>query len=113
MSVWNDEFNRLCKAGAVSGPVSDLAIGQAENELGVQFPSEYHEFLRKYGAVFTRGVEVYGLIQVEEDGNPPLWQDVVTVTKQLRAMGQAGTDKNSFIPICDDGMDAISISIHQ
>ncbi len=82
--------------------MSDLQISEAEAELGVQFPSEYHEVLRKYGAVLADGIEVYGLPKIEGNG-PPLWQDIVAVTKQLREWEQVGADHESFIPICEDG----------
>ncbi len=95
-------FDQLCKTGEVYGPINDCEIAQAEAELGVLFPSEYHEFLRKYGAVLADGIEVYGLPKTD-GSNPPLWQDVVAVTKQLRDWGQIGADRHSFIPICDDG----------
>lgn len=102
MSVEREEFDRLCQAGEVSGPVDDLAIAQAESALGVQFPDEYRDLIRRYGAVLAGGVEVYGLPKVEGD-TPPLWQDVVAVTKQLREWAQAGADRQSFVAICDDG----------
>ncbi|KAB2721111.1 SMI1/KNR4 family protein [Brucella intermedia] len=102
MTTEREEFDRLCQAGEVFGPVRDLAIAQAEADLGVQFPLEYRELLRNYGAVLAGGLEVYGLPNM--DGNdPPLWQDVVGVTKQLREWKQVGADRESFIPICDDG----------
>ncbi|WP_169197007.1 SMI1/KNR4 family protein [Devosia sp. MC1541] len=102
MSTARDRFDQLCKNGEVVGPVSDFLIYQAEAELGVNFPEEYQELLRKYGAVLANGLEVYGLPVIKED-TPPLWQNVVSVTKQLRAWQQAGADRTSFIPISDDG----------
>lgn len=96
-------FDLLCKAGDVSGPVEDEAIAQAEAALGVKFPTEYCEILRQYGAVVAPGLEVYGLIDKSNNDNPPLWQDVVCVTKKLRGLGQVGTEKQEFIPISDDG----------
>ncbi len=102
MTTEREEFDRLCQAGEVSGPVGDLAIAQAEADLGVQFPLEYRELLQKYGAVLAGGLEVYGLPKMERN-DPPLWQDVVAVTKQLRGWKQIGADRQSFIPICDDG----------
>lgn len=102
MTTEREEFDLLCKAGEVSGPVSDLAIAEAEAELGVQFPSEYLELLRKYGAVLADGIEVYGLPRLEGN-DPPLWQNVVAVTKQLRKWEQVGANQATFIPICDDG----------
>lgn len=102
MSAEREDFDKLCRAGEVFGPVDDLAIAHAEAELGVQFPAEYQELLRKYGAVLTGGIEVYGLPKMEGN-DPPLWQNVVAVTKQLREWDQVGADRQSFIPICDDG----------
>jgi cell wall assembly regulator SMI1 len=97
-----DQFNELCSNGEVSGPCSDSDIRQAENELGVKFPSQYKEFLSKCGAALLGGVEVYGLPNPETN-DPPVWQNVVTVTKQLRSWGQAGTEKPSLVPIAEDG----------
>ncbi|SUC82800.1 SMI1 / KNR4 family [Pannonibacter phragmitetus] len=102
MGMERENFEQLCRAGIISGPVDDLVIEQAESELGVQFPSEYRELLREYGAVLADGIHVYGLPKAEEN-DPPQWEDVVVVTKQLREWGQVGTDRQSFIPICDDG----------
>ncbi|RJF85318.1 SMI1/KNR4 family protein [Sphingomonas cavernae] len=102
MSTAREYFERLCRSGAVSGPVDDGVIAQAEAELDVQFPSEYRDLLENYGAVLAGGVEVYGLPRAEIN-DPPLWQNVVSVTKQLRKWGQAGSDRVDFVPICDDG----------
>lgn len=102
MHAVRERFDQLCRNGQVFGPVNDLAIAEAETELGVYFPTEYRELLGRYGAVLAKGIEVYGLPAVDEQA-PPLWQNVVDVTKQLREWGQAGAEQHHFIPICDDG----------
>lgn len=97
-----NDFDKLCKMGHISGPVTDVRIINAEADLGVRFPDEYRVFLQKYGAVLADSVAIYGLCDVVED-EPPLYQDVTAVTKQLRNWQQAGADRPSFIAFCDDG----------
>jgi len=97
-----DQLDKLYRNGEFSGPCSEYDIRKAEIELGVKFPRQYEEFLSKYGSALLGGVEIYGLPDPEKN-DPPLWQDVVTVTKQLREWEQAGTEKPSLIPISDDG----------
>tara|TARA_B100000678_G_C18224542_1_gene508297 strand:+ start:3407 stop:3856 length:450 start_codon:yes stop_codon:yes gene_type:complete len=96
-------FDILCGKGGVSGPVGDVAIERAEEELGVQFPAEYREFLRQYGAVLAPGLEVYGLLDRSNTNDPPMWQDVISITKKLRGWRQTGTEKHELIPISEDG----------
>lgn len=103
MKQGREDFDVLCNQGEISGPVDDTQIGKAEAELGVEFPTEYRELLRQYGAVIARGVQVYGLLPKEVNNSPPLWQDVVSVTNELRDCGQVGTERPGFIPISDDG----------
>ena len=103
MKQTREHFDLLCTEGEVAGPASNADIAQAEAELGVEFPKEYRDFLLQYGAVLASGVEVYGLIPKNVNNDPPLWQDVVNVTKELRGWGQAGTEKNELIPISEDG----------
>jgi hypothetical protein len=96
------KFEKACAVSEVSGPVSDELINSAQSELGVNFPEEYVEFLREFGAVIVSGAQVYG-IPYHEKNNPPLWQNVVLVTRQLRDLKQAGTERANFIAISDDG----------
>ncbi|HTN14088.1 MAG TPA: SMI1/KNR4 family protein [Sphingomonadaceae bacterium] len=103
MKQKREDFDLLCREGDVSGPIGDEAIGRAEAELGVQFPAEYRELLRQYGAVQASGLEVYGLLDESNIDDPPVWQDVVSITKKLRGWGQAGTEKHEFVPISEDG----------
>lgn len=97
-----EDFELLCRRGEVSGPVSVQAIDRAQAELGVQFPIEYRGFLKEFGAVLAGGIEIYGLPDPERN-DPPLWQCVVSVTRQLRDWGQAGADRAALVPISDDG----------
>lgn len=102
MATARKEPEFLCRRGQVSGPVNIPAIEQAEAELGVQFPLEYREFLKEFGAVIADGIGVYGLPNSDTNA-PPMWQDVVAVTNELRNWGQVGTERKGFVPICDDG----------
>ncbi|UOO82749.1 SMI1/KNR4 family protein [Uruburuella testudinis] len=86
------------------GAVSEDTVMSAENELGVSFPEEYKQFLYNFGALIGNGIEIYGL-PIHTNDTPPLWQNVVTVTKRLREYHQVGTEDSKFIPISSDGMD--------
>lgn len=96
------QFDEMCAGGAVSGPSSEAEILAAEAELKVSFPQQYRDFLERFGAGLFAGIEVYGLPDPEKN-DPPLWQDVVEVTKQLRDWGQAGTENPEYVPISEDG----------
>lgn len=102
MTTAYEKFERLCHAGKVCGPVDNQLIAQAEADLGVKLPSEYRDIIKKYGAVLAKGVEIYGLPDGEVN-DPPLWQNVVSVTRWLQKWGMPGADRKGFIPICDDG----------
>jgi hypothetical protein len=95
-------FDDLCTQGNFSGPASEQAIGQAQNELKVVFPQEYKEFLERYGAVLIPGAEIFGLPDTSKN-SPPLWNDVISVTLNLREQRQYGSENVSFIPIAEDG----------
>jgi hypothetical protein len=95
-------FRLLCQRGVSPGPASTIAITAAEAVLAVKFPAQYREFLEEFGAILTEGLEIYGLIDISDD-DQKMWQDVVDVSKQLRGWDQAGTERNGFLPISDDG----------
>lgn len=103
MSIDFNAFDLLCRDAEVSGAVDKSTIDYAEVLLGITFPDEYREFLTRYGAVVAHGFEVYGLLKDAAANNPPIWQDVVSVTQDLRKMGQAGTERNELVPFTDDG----------
>jgi|GEM_PF-676616 len=103
MKHTREDFDLLCAKGEVAGPANNADIAQAEAELGVEFPTEYRDIVLQYGAIVAPGVEVYGLIPKSVNNDPPLWQDVVSVTKELRGWGQTGTEKHELIPISEDG----------
>lgn len=103
MKLTRENFDLLCAEGEVAGPASNADIARAEAELGVKFPEEYREILLKYGAIIAPGVGVYGLIPKNVNNDPPLWQDIVSVTKELRGWGQAGAEEQNLIPISEDG----------
>lgn len=96
-------FDLLCAEGEVAGPIDREVIAQAEADLDVEFPAEYRDILLQYGAIIAPGMEVFGLIPKGVNNDPPLWQNVVSVTKELRGWGQVGTEKKNLIPISDDG----------
>ena len=100
--ITNEKFEKMCVSGEVSGPCSETTIHDAEAALNVSFPQQYRDFLTNFGSGLFAGIEVYGLPDPVKN-DPPLWQDVVKVTKQLRGWGQAGTDNPKFVPITEDG----------
>ena len=102
MSSIDHDFRALCQKGISAGPVSIESIRNAETVLGVEFPAHYIEFLKEFGAVLLEGVEIFGLVDPGEN-DPPMWQDVVDVTIQLRGWNQAGSERKNFIPISEDG----------
>jgi cell wall assembly regulator SMI1 len=100
--IENEKFEKMCADGEVSGPCSLAAIDDAETALNVTFPQQYRDFLTNLGSGLFAGIEVYGLPDPVQN-DPPIWQDVVKVTKQLREWGQAGADNPKYIPIAEDG----------
>ncbi|MDR3000945.1 MAG: SMI1/KNR4 family protein [Fibromonadaceae bacterium] len=73
------------------GEVTEDAIENAENALGVKFPKEYREFVKAYGSGGIGGVEIEG---VEDEG-----ASVVDATERHRELG---LDK-SMIVVMDSG----------
>lgn len=96
-------FSKLCSGGEISGPCDKDDIEKAEAALQVRFPDQYRHFLASFGSMLAGGVEIYGLPDPIKN-NPPLWEDVVTVTKQLRDWKQAGAENPAYVPVADDGM---------
>lgn len=100
--AYKQKFEEMCAGGEVFGPVPEAAVAAAEADLNVRFPEQYRDFLQGFGSGLFKGTEIYGLPDPEKN-DPPLWQDVTKVTKQLREWGQAGTENPAYIPITDDG----------
>ncbi|WP_322864732.1 SMI1/KNR4 family protein (plasmid) [Aquicoccus sp. G2-2] len=100
--AYNHKFEEMCADGETFGPIPEAAVAAAEADLNVRFPQQYRDFLQRFGAGLFGGAEIYGLPDPEQD-DPPFWQDVVKVTKQLREWGQAGAENPAYIPIADDG----------
>ena len=100
--AYNHNFEEMCADGETFGPVPEAAVAAAEADLNVKFPEQYRDFLQRYGCGLFRGAEIYGLPDPEQN-DPPLWQDVAKVAKQLREWGQAGAENLAYIPIADDG----------
>ncbi|MGH0003505.1 SMI1/KNR4 family protein [Pseudovibrio ascidiaceicola] len=86
----------------IAGPCPEAIIKEAEEALRVTFPQQYRELLTNCGAGLFRAVEIYGLFD-EGTNDPPTWQNVVAVTKQLREWGQVGAERFEYVAISDDG----------
>ncbi|WP_081910490.1 SMI1/KNR4 family protein [Thermopetrobacter sp. TC1] len=87
----------------VAGPASEDKILVAERELGVKFPSEYREFLKKYGAIAVAPYQIAGIFDWDET-EPSLWDHVVYFTKRKRHTLGEYLPKN-LIYLSHDGME--------
>lgn len=76
------EFIRNSSDADFEGEKSDVLIEKAENYLGIIFPDEYKEFLRKFGCGDLNGIEIFGLINDKFETNSI--PDVVAVTARER-----------------------------
>lgn len=94
------EVIRVLDDGDCAGPASDSLVKSAEDSLRVEFPAEYRNFLRQYGAALLLGVEIYGLAQRADPAEPPIWSDLRTLARQSVAGLPA-----DLIPVSDDGGD--------
>jgi len=74
----------------------------AEAQLGVVLPHEYREFVQNFGAGLLPGVEIFGLPDPVRN-NPPIFTDVIALTKRLRQRNQAGAERPDLLPISEDG----------
>lgn len=101
-STAEDAFHELVLEGEAAGGASDLEIEAAETRLGLVFPQQYRDFLRRYGAALLPGVEIFGLVEPARN-DPPLWNDIREVTELLRSQGQAGSEDRCYLPISEDG----------
>ena len=99
-----EDIAKLMEIANLAGPASEEMIKAAEDELGVDFPPSYRDFLGSYGAALCTGFEIGGLFLCRDDNEPPLWTDVVTTTRQKRRISH-GLIPNEYIPISDDGGD--------
>lgn len=84
-----------------AGGATVEVISKAEQELGVIFPLSYRQFLGSYGAAMGVGFEIAGVFS-PDDEEPPMWKNIVTVTKQMRRMAGPSFSK-SLLPISSDG----------
>lgn len=99
-----EEFENLCKEGEISGRVSEKTITKAERDLGVFFPAEYRDFLLTYGSVLVPGISVYGLqVKEEKEDAPPLWENVVSITNNLRNSGEISAKYLANVAFGEDG----------
>lgn len=55
------ELIKNCPDAIVGHGASEDEINKAENELGMQFASDYRAYLQKYGAVMLNGHELSGI----------------------------------------------------
>jgi cell wall assembly regulator SMI1 len=85
-----------------AGPAHLEDIDRAQATLGLRFPNDYIEFLRNFGAVVGRGIEIAGVVNKEKN-NPPMWVDVVEWTIRKRETNGKYLD-HGFLPISSDGL---------
>ncbi|MCY8233460.1 SMI1/KNR4 family protein [Priestia endophytica] len=76
-------INEYDKESDFFGEVSEDAITEAENRLGVNFPRQYREYVKKYGSGGICGVDILG-VEGETDGS-----SVIEQTKRRRKQGLA------------------------
>lgn len=77
--MYNKElFQKVVKCCGMSGPkpVTDEGIKEAQEQLGVRFPSDYISFIKKYGEVGIPGAYIFGI-----NGD---YYTVAECTKQFR-----------------------------
>lgn len=60
------ELIKNCSDAIVGHGVSEDEINKAENELGLQFASDYREYLQKYGAAMLNGHELSGISKAKQ-----------------------------------------------
>lgn len=99
MNSINDKITMINKLYHVKG-CSLKQIIEAQNDLGIAFPDEYIDILKKYGAISFFGTEWTGL-------NVDNYQNVIYITKQERNLNPC------FPPNCfvleNQGIDGILI----
>lgn len=97
--------DELISSFEASGPSDEREIVDAERVLDLKFPSEYREFLSRFGAVLGKGYEIAGLTHANLD-DLPLWRNVVLDTQILRR-SHHGSDPvfSGLVPISSNGMD--------
>ena len=95
------QCERILSSAYTSGGASIEMIESAEQELNVRFPVAYRKFLERYGAAMGVGFEIAGLFE-SDDGEPPMWLNIVLVTKQTRRALQ-GWLLDTLLPISSDG----------
>lgn len=98
-------FGKQCESILASsykpGGASIEMIESAEQELKVRFPVAYRAFLERYGAAMGVGFEIAGLFE-SDNSKPPMWKNIVLVTKQTRRALQ-GWLPDTLLPISSDG----------
>ena len=104
MNDINPSVGRENRISNCFGPVPDLAIDKAENQLGVTFPPGYRRFLQQYGAAWLEGPDSLAIAGVtterRDDVNPPTWESVVAATLSSR-----NGNPRSLLFISGDGGD--------
>jgi cell wall assembly regulator SMI1 len=96
------QCQNVLDAVETSGGASAEAITEAEQALGITFPTTYREFLERYGAAMGAGYEIAGVFASNDD-EPPMWRDVVAATNQTRRV--AGSNiAPTLLPISGDGV---------
>jgi cell wall assembly regulator SMI1 len=77
----DDIFERMHVLRAEPVPVGEIDV--AEQSLGIKFPADYREFLRRYGGAVVGSLPILGLRQAEAMGSDTY--SVVDVTAKFRA----------------------------
>lgn len=80
-----EKFREFPRSRATGVPVSE--IEEASKELEFPFPSDYAEFLEKYGGAEVGAYPIFGLRKAPSMGNT---YSVVEVTKEFRTAGIPG-----------------------
>lgn len=95
-----DDMDRVLRARddvVIGEGVADYAIDLAETQLGLVFPPDLREYLRRFGHVEVGHLEFFGLgLEI------PNYRDIVQVTNSERT--EAGCPlRKQLIPILNDG----------
>ena len=95
-------ITEMLRDRSVAGPVSGQAVLQAEDALGVIFPTSYRLFLLNFGSGTIGLYEIFGLSEVDSPDGPPLWRSVVQETTRSRKAGR-GSIPNEYVAFTSDG----------
>ena len=67
------------------GPIDESVIAKAEEEIGMEFPPSYKQFLKRYGCGDVDGKEIFGIIDADfKNSSIP---DAIWLTLEERKSG--------------------------